>query len=86
MCQELVAELDLLEKSTENTLGGCSWLLNLVNRAGKSLKLQIVLMQYPGDYWAGYFLLPLDTLTFQKFCQESKLQRKTKSKTGLQSF
>lgn len=33
VCQETVAKLNLLEKSTESTKGGCSWLLNLVNGA-----------------------------------------------------
>lgn len=32
VCQETVTKLVILEKSTENTKGGCSWLLNLVNK------------------------------------------------------
>lgn len=33
VCQETMTKLELLGKCTESTEGGCSWLLNLVNRA-----------------------------------------------------
>lgn len=81
-----MTKLALLEKSAESTEGGCSWLLNLVNRARKSYEMQTLLMQSPVEYWTDHFPQSMDILIFQQKCPENKQYGKTKSKAESHSF
>jgi hypothetical protein len=70
--QETVAELDVLEKYKGTTRGGCSWKLNVVNRACAFTENETI--AHATSRWtlynsflptSGYFSIP------KNFCQEN---------------
>lgn len=78
-----MTKLVIWEKSTENTKGGCSWLLNLVNKSQEVI--ENVDTAYAISRWildrpiSGYFNIP------QKIAKKINYG-KTKSKTELLSY
>ena len=52
----------------------------------RNQRVQLLLMQYPGEYWTHHVPLSLDNVIFQIFCQENKLHGKTKCEAELQSL